>query len=263
MGTRTKLTVAYLGGGFRGWQRQAEGRTVQGELEKAVRSLSGDRQIAVVGAGRTDAGVHASAQVAHLDLPVAVPPEALPKVLNARLARDVRVRSARSVPESFHARKDARGKLYVYRIKWRESHLPWRGQRSAVQPPIDDHDALVAACRLLTGRHDWSSFTVPEVARRGAVRTIFRVEPRWRGNGLDIHFLGEGFLRYQVRRMTGALLEVGRRRLTPDDLVRLLTSPTPGATLMTAPPEGLTLEHVHYRAAPSLTVGDRGEHPVR
>ena len=107
--------------------------------------------------------------------------------------RDLRVRSARRVPESFHARKDARGKLYVYRIRWCESDLPWRGLRSAVLPSIDDPDALVAACRLLTGRHDWSSFTVPEVARRGAVRTIFRVEPRLRSNGLDIHWIPGAF----------------------------------------------------------------------
>jgi tRNA pseudouridine38-40 synthase len=177
MGTRAKLTVAYLGRGFCGWQRQPEDRTVQGELERALRRLTGGRRTSVVGAGRTDAGVHAAAQVAHVDLPEAFPLEALPRALNARLERDLRVRAARRVADGFHARKDATGKLYVYRIRWRDPGLPWLGLRSAVVPPIDDPDALVSACRRLTGRHDWSSFTVPEVARRGAVRSVHRVEP--------------------------------------------------------------------------------------
>lgn len=253
MVARTKITVAYLGGGFSGWQRQARVRSVQGDLEDALRKVTGGRDVAVVGAGRTDAGVHAVAQAAHLDLPVAIPPEVLPRLLNARLAPDLRVRTARSVPCDFHARASALGKHYVYRIRWDHVDLPWLALRSAVLPPVTDPEALETTCRLLLGRRDWASFTVPEVARRGAVRTMFRVEAVWRRSGLEVHVIGEGFLRYQVRRMVGALLEVGRGGMSSDAFFELLDSPSPGAQIPTAPAKGLSLERVYYRASPRLS----------
>lgn len=254
MATRTKLTVAYLGDRFSGWQRQDRGRTVQGDLEASLEKLTDGLRIAVVGAGRTDAGVHAVAQSAHIDLPVEIPPMALPRLLNARLAGDVRVRSATTKTDDFHARGSALGKHYTYRMRWSEPGLPWQGLRTAVLPRPSEPEALEDACRQLPGRRDWASFTVPEVARRGAVRTVYRVEPVWRRSGLDIHVVGEGFLRYQVRRMVGALLEVGYGKLTIEDLLDLLDSPQPGAHLQTAPARGLSLERVYYRASPSLSI---------
>jgi tRNA pseudouridine38-40 synthase len=250
--TRIKLTVAYLGAGFSGWQRQDRVRTVQGDLERAIAAVAGGVRVPVVGAGRTDAGVHAAGQVAHVDLPVAIPPEVLPGLLNARLETDLRVRAACRVSGSFHARKSARGKHYLYRLRWREPELPWHNQRVAVQPPAADPDGLEAACRLLTGRRDWASFTVPEVADRSTVRTVYRVEPHWRSAGVDLSFFGEGFLRYQVRRMVGAVLEIGRGRMTLDHLIGLLRLPEPGAPLQTAEARGLTLERVYYRNSPKL-----------
>jgi tRNA pseudouridine38-40 synthase len=252
MGARTKLLVAYLGGGFSGWQRQRRGRTVQGELEAALTRVTGGRPAAVVGAGRTDAGVHAAGQVAHVDLPVPVPPPVLPRLLNARLPPDVRIRSAVAAPRRFHARTSALGKLYVYRARWRAPELPWVEPLAATVAPVDRPGDLEAACRLLVGRHDWSSFTVPEVALRGAVRTVSRVEVRWRRHGLEVHVVGEGFLRYQVRRMVAALLEVGRGRMAMGDLEGLLARPAPGSPLPTAPPSGLCLERVYYRDSPRL-----------
>jgi tRNA pseudouridine38-40 synthase len=253
MTRRTKLTVAYLGGGFSGWQHQDRVRTVQGELERSIRRLTDGRRSAVVGAGRTDAGVHAAAQVAHVDLPDGIPSSALPRLLNTRLDSDLRVRAARSVPDDFHARKSALGKHYAYRIRWRQPELPWIGLRSAVLPRVEDPEGLAEACRRLPGRRDWSSFTVPEVARRGAVRTVHRVELLWRRSGLELHVVGEGFLRYQVRRMVGVLLEVGRGRRSAEGLLHLLETPTPGASLPTAPAVGLTLERVFYRASSRLS----------
>jgi tRNA pseudouridine38-40 synthase len=252
MVTRTKITVAYLGGGFSGWQRQDRVRTVQGELEASLRRLSRDRRIVVVGAGRTDAGVHAAAQAAHLDLPDGIPPAVLPRLLNARLADDVKVRTATRAADGFHAISSAIGKHYTYRIRWREPALPWQGMRRAVLPRPRDLELLERACEQLPGRRDWASFTVPYTAERSTVRTIYRVEPVRRGSGLEIHVFGEGFLRYQVRRMVGALLDVGHGRLTTGDLLDLLESPTPGAPLYTVPARGLTLERVYYRASPSL-----------
>jgi tRNA pseudouridine38-40 synthase len=249
---RTKLTVAYLGAGFSGWQLQGDVRTVQGALEDALARLVGGRRVAVVGAGRTDAGVHARAQTAHLDLPVAIPATVLPQVLNSGLAADLRVRKAVSVPSSFHARKCALGKHYAYRIRWREPDLPWQGLRTAVAPPPVELRALKDACIRLVGRRDWASFTVPEVAHRSTVRTVFRIEPVEGRDGMAFHFFGEGFLRYQVRRMIGALLEVGRGRMNVAELEHLLDRPSPGAPLPTAPARGLTLERVYYRSSPKI-----------
>ena len=257
MGARTKLLVAYLGGGFSGWQRQRLGRTVQGELEAALERVTGGRHAAVVGAGRTDAGVHAAGQVAHVDLPVAVPPSVLPRLVNARLPPDVRVRSAAAAPRGFHARTSALGKLYVYRARWRTPELPWVEPLAATVPAIDRPADIEAACRLLVGRHDWSSFTVPEVALRGAVRTVSRVEVRWRRRGLEVQVVGEGFLRYQVRRMVAALLEIGRGRMSMDELEGLLARPAPGSPLPTASPTGLCLQRVYYRDSPRLRGPDR------
>lgn len=252
MATRTKLTVAYLGAAFSGWQRQERVRTVQGDLEACLRRLTGGDRTAVVGAGRTDAGVHAAAQVAHVDLPVPIPANVLPQIMNVRLASDVRVRKAVNVENGFHAQKSALGKHYAYRATWREPELPWQDLRIAVVPKIEDRQALEDACRTLPGRRDWASFTVPEVALRPTVRSLFGIDLKWRRNGFELHFFGEGFLRFQVRRMTGALLDLERGRITPTEFHRLIDDPTPGASLLTAPAQGLTLERVFYRPSPRL-----------
>lgn len=261
MGARTKLTVSYLGGGFSGWQRQNDARTVQGELERCLARLSGGDRVAIVGAGRTDAGVHARAQTAHFDLRSAIPAEVLPRIMNAALPSDLRVRAATTVADSFHARKSAVGKHYAYRASWREPELPWLGLRTAVVPAPRHLFAIENACRLLPGRRDWASFTVPEVAQRSSVRTVFGVDMVPRRSGLELHFFGEGFLRYQVRRMVGALLEVGRGRMSLPELENLLHHPRPGAPLPTAPATGLTLERVYYRRSPRLVFPTIGEPP--
>lgn len=254
MVVRTKLTVAYLGGGFSGWQRQDRDRTVQGELESILTKLFGPQRIVVVGAGRTDAGVHAAAQVAHVDLPDGIPPEVLPRLLNARLTDEVRVRSATKAADGFHAISSALGKHYVYRINWSKPDLPWQGLRSAVLPPPNDPTLIDEACQKLPGRRDWASFSVPYADGRGTIRTIYRVQTVWRRSGLDLHVFGDGFLRYQVRRMVGAVLDVGRGRLIVNDIEDLLKSPSPGAPLYTTPARGLTLERVYYRSSPGLTM---------
>ncbi len=245
MGCRVKLTLAYLGTGFHGWQRQRAERTVQGDLETALEGLTG-RRIAVVGAGRTDAGVHAAAQVAHLDLLEDIPAEGLVRALNGRLAPDLRVRAARRVEASFHARRSAAAKLYVYRAAWRPSLLPWAGLRRAVVATVRDTSGLAAAARCLEGCHDMASFTVTDPSQGPTIRTLFRVTVRHRRDGVTLSFLGNGFLRYQVRRMVGALLEVGWGHRSVEELHRMVVEPEPGARVWTAPAVGLTLEKVLY-----------------
>jgi tRNA pseudouridine38-40 synthase len=203
-----------------------------------------------VGAGRTDAGVHAAGQTAHCDLPGPIPPERLVSGLNAILSDDIRIRSARPVNDDFHARRSARGKLYIYRLRWRASALPWVDLRSAVIRVAPDMDAFAAALALLPGHRDWASFTVPDPGPGSTVRSLDAVRLMPRRFGVDLEFVGEGFLRYQVRRMVGAVIEVGLHRRSLDELEALLERPAPGASIETAVPDGLTLEKVYYRSRP-------------
>ncbi len=250
---RMKLEVAYHGQSFHGWQKQRGQRTVQGELHEALAKLFRGHRVSVVGASRTDTGVHAAGQVAHLDPPGSIPPEALVRGLNSRLPRQIRVLSARHVAATFHARKNALGKLYTYRARWREPNLPWLEQRSAAVREISDPASFSAALDLLAGRHDWASFTVTNPGVESTTRTLFRVRVRNRREGIDIDFFGEGFLRYQVRRMVGALLEVGTGDRDVDGLRNLIERPRPGAPIRTAPAQGLCLEHIYYRSCPAVT----------
>ena len=255
MAGRMKLEIAYDGRSFHGWQQQREHRTVQGELQGSLAALFRGHRVSVVGAGRTDAGVHAAGQVAHLDPPGSIPPEALVRGLNARLPPQIRVLSARLVPETFHARKSAVGKLYTYRARWREPRMPWLEPRSAAVKKISDETSFAAALDLFGGRHDWASFTVRNPGAESTTRTLFRVRLRHLREGIDLDFFGEGFLRYQVRRMVGALLEVGLGERSVDDLRNLISNPRPGAHIRTAPAHGLCLEHVYYRSCPAVTGG--------
>lgn len=244
---RIKLVVAYLGTAFSGWQRQANGRTVQAEIERAIGRMTKGPMVAVVGAGRTDAGVHARGQVAHLDLDADIPPHILVAALNGHLPDDIRIRSAAPVRKGFHARFDARAKHYTYRARWRHTAPPWVTLRTARLRPVIAEAAFEKALELLPGTHDWASFTVEDGERASTTRTLLRVRSRVRPDGIDLHFVGDGFLRYQVRRMVGALLEVGWQRRTPDELLSLIEDPRRGSPVLTAPASGLTLERVYYR----------------
>jgi tRNA pseudouridine38-40 synthase len=253
MAFRMKLVIAYLGTPFHGWQRQRGQRTVQGELERALSKCVGGARINIAGAGRTDAGVHAAGQTAHCDLPGRIPPESLVSSVNAILPREIRLRSARPVSDGFHARKSALGKLYIYRLRWRDPALPWSDLRTAAVAPVADLEATATALSLLQGTHDWASFTVPDPGPQSTVRTLYEARLIPRRFGAELRFVGNGFLRYQVRRTVGAVLEVGRGRRDLDSLRRLLDHPTPGASINTAPAAGLCLEKVYYRRAPGFS----------
>ena len=215
--------------------------------------MTGGLEVAVAGASRTDAGVHAAAQVAHLDLPDSLPPAALARGLNAILPPAIRVRSASHARPTFHARHHAVGKLYSYRVRWSPPTLPWLAQRTAwVRRPVTRFAAMAEVVATLPGRRDWASFTVPDHGQPSSVRTVSRAWCQAAPGGLDFHFVGDGFLRYQVRRLVGTLLLVGWGRLAPADVAALLAVPQPGAGILTAAAEGLTLERVYYRSTPLL-----------
>ncbi|MEM9554961.1 MAG: tRNA pseudouridine(38-40) synthase TruA [Acidobacteriota bacterium] len=249
--TTLRLVLAYDGSRYAGWQRQSNALAIQQVVEDALSDLL-DGRIVVHGAGRTDAGVHALAQVAHLesvDARRALPLKALVHGTNHRLPPDIRVRAAQRMADGFHARKSTAGKTYVYRL-WPGRVVPPTWAPTCVaQPRPLDFAALRTAARSLAGRHDFSAFALAGGSHRSAVRRLFAVTVDTEGEQIVLRFAGEGFLRGMVRSLIGTLLEVGSGDRPPGDIVRLLA---PGTTRddagPTAPAHGLCLEHVVYPA---------------
>lgn len=244
---RLKLVVAYEGTPFRGWQSQVGGNTVQDRLASAFQKLMG-RKITVHGAGRTDAGVHALAQCAHVEVEhgrLATGKWVL--ALNAHLPPEIRVLRCRRVSHRFHARYSARGKIYTYRI-WNDRVLsPFEIRRSWQVPLPVDLDRMRAAAALLVGRHDFAGFA----ANRGepkedTTRTVRRIDIRRRGSLLTLTFEGDGFLYKMVRLMTGTLVRVGLKKEDPAYVARLLESAGVEMASHCAPAEGLYLTRVLY-----------------
>lgn len=249
MASRVRLLVAYLGTPFAGWQRQKNARTVQGELEQALLRLY-KRPVPTVGAGRTDAGVHAAGQVVHFDAPLAIPPSGVLAALNAFLPPEVRVLEAAAVAPSFHARWQAVGKRYCYRLAWGPVPPPWEALRRLWIPTAPNLELLSQVLALTTGAHDFRHFALAGHAGRGArgtVRTVYLAAIRRRPHGADLLFEGDGFLRGMVRRLVGAALEVATGRENLDWFLALLSGIPPAKVAPTAPALGLTLERVFYR----------------
>lgn len=246
------LRLAYLGGGFAGWQRQRRARTVQSEVERALEHLYG-AAVRVRAAGRTDAGVHASGQVAQFRAPSPIPPDGVLAALNSLLPHDVRVVHAARASAAFDVRRDAIGKLYRYRLAWGIPLPPWDGLRTWVLRTTPDVDAMVWGLTLFEGCHDFAAFALAGHAgtgARGTVRSIAHACARRRGRHLVVDLIGDGFLRGMARRIVGALVEVGRGARPISWVEALLADSATKPPAPTAPAHGLTLERVLYRRPP-------------
>lgn len=248
---RFKLTIAYDGSAFHGWQKQitADGgglRTVAGELEKVlIRVLR--QPVELVGASRTDAGVHARGQIAHLDAVTTIPVDRLAQAITSRLPRDLEVLRAELVPDTFHAIRDPRSKQYRYKIhNTLRRPLHQRHQVWHCWWPIDVSRMAEAAERLV-GTHDFEGFSAAGHGRKSTVRTIHacRVD-RGREPMVEIVVEGDGFLYNMVRIIAGTLVEVGRGHLESTVIDRVLASKNRQEAGPTLPPQGLWLEWIRY-----------------
>jgi tRNA pseudouridine38-40 synthase len=241
------LWVEYAGDTFAGWQIQAGGqRTVQGCLAEAVERITGER-VAVSGSGRTDAGVHAAAQVASFALEVAVEPGKLERALNGVLPREASVRGVREAPTEFDALRSAVGKRYRYRIWNHPVRSPLRAARFAHVPQPLDLGAMAEGARSLEGEHDFRSFQAAGSDARTTVRTLARLAVSGSPGGeIEIVAEGSGFLRYMVRNLVGTLIEVGLGRRSAASLAGILAARDRGRAGPTAPAKGLVLEAVRY-----------------
>ena len=247
-----RLTIQYDGTEFAGWQVQARGeRTVQGELERVLSLLDG-RAVAVAGAGRTDAGVHAEAQVASFRLERDFTPEKLRDAINGNLASDLRVIEARVAPDDFHARFSARGKTYVYRIFNERFGSTFLSRYTHQEGRPLDLARMRECARLFVGTHDWTAFSAAQSDVRDRVRTVTRLEvterqsERGRGRLVVITASADGFLRFMVRSIAGTLLAAGRGEIGEDTIIRALSTGDRELAAPTAPARGLTLVEVRY-----------------
>jgi tRNA pseudouridine38-40 synthase len=241
-----KLTIAYDGTSFVGWQRQASGESIQGLLEDALAVLDG-REVAVAGAGRTDAGVHALSQVASVTLERDIDAATVVRAVNARLPPAIRVIDAREVPAAFHARFDARSKTYRYRIWNADVMDPFeRAYAWHVPAPVLDERAMDQAARTLEGRHDFAAFQTVGTETGDTERSVSRSRVERAGSLITYEISGDGFLRHMVRAVVGTLVDVGRRHLTPSSMGEVLASKDRARAGRTAPAEGLFLVRVDY-----------------
>ena len=249
---RYKLTIEYDGRGLVGWQRQPQGLSVQEALETAVGDFCGER-VTVHGAGRTDAGVHALGQVAHLDLARERPPEVLRGALNHYLrAMAISVLAAEFAPPGFDARLSAVERIYRYRILNRRAPAALdRGRVWRIAPPLDAA-AMHEAAQLLVGHHDFSSFRDRLCQARSPVKTLDALKVTRRGDEIRIEARARSFLHRQVRNMAGTLELVGIGRWRPANVATALAARDRRAGGPTAPAEGLYLVEIRYRTAAAL-----------
>ncbi len=258
---RYKLTIEYAGTRYSGWQKQKNARTVQGEIERAVGELTRDPTFEFYGSGRTDAGVHALRQVAHLDLRKPLPAEAIRRGVNDALPADIHVLAVDTVPHRFHARHAAVARSYLYQVSRRRSAFAkpfvwW------IREPLDV-ERMRAAAAAFAGMHDFQSFSDDDPEEKSTAVLIEEVAIAEAGDLILIRIAGSHFIWKMVRRMVGVLAEIGKGAMSADDVGNLLGSEGPrdaplhaAPARLTAPASGLFLERVFYE-------GDVRQWPLR
>lgn len=247
-----RLLIQYDGTDFHGWQVQENDRTIQGELERVIGMLA-DTEVAVVGSGRTDAGVHAEGQVANVHLSGGkFTPDKLRHAINGNMWRDIRILRSEKAPDDFHARFSAKRKTYIYRVINAQVMSPfWRRYAYHESRPLDI-SRMNETARLFLGEHDWTAFASAKADGESRVRNVFdfTVESRWddrsQASIVEFRITAGGFLRYMVRSIVGTMLEVGRGEKDSDTIQTAIVTGNRDLAGNTAPAHGLTLLKVEY-----------------
>jgi tRNA pseudouridine38-40 synthase len=246
---RFKLTIEYAGTRYSGWQIQKNAITVQGEIDRAVRRVTGRKDFELYGSGRTDAGVHALGQVAHLDVSTSLTADALRQQLNAALPADINILDAAQVPHRFHARHHAVARRYLYQIGRRATACD-KAYMWFVREPLDV-GRMREAARAFVGMRDFRSFAASQAREERDVPPstlvlVDQIEIIEEGDLLLVRIQGSHFLWKMVRRMVGVLVEVGRGALPPTAVATMIAEGSSVPARLTAPPAGLFLEAVVY-----------------
>ncbi len=234
------LTVAYDGSGYHGFAFQENTETIEGELKKAVDGLTGE-DVEIIGASRTDAGVHAYGNVVVFNTESTIPAESFAPALNNRLPDDIRIMASREVPEGFHPRKCLSEKTYEYRILNVKTMVPTKRLYFCHNSYPLDEMRMNEAARYLVGEHDFSSFCAAGSQALSHVRRIISAEVTRDGDEIVIRITGNGFLYNMVRIIAGTLMEIGRGKGEPSDVEKMIEAKDRAAAGPTAPPQGLFL----------------------
>lgn len=253
---RYALIVEYDGTRYSGFQYQKNARTVQEEIEKAIARFTGEA-VRIKAAGRTDAGVHAMGQVVAFDSDAGHPSGVVVRALNSHLPDDIAVKEAREASDTFDPRRCATARTYVYAIDCGATRSPIRRRTTYHLGRTLDVVRMAEAAAALKGAHDFAQFSGPlERPDASAVREIFSIDVRRDRDIVRIEVTGNAFLPHQVRRMAGALVDVGLGKLASEDVRRLLEGPVPGVVARALPPQGLCLVSVQYENSGKLSEGN-------
>lgn len=242
---RVRLTVAYDGTNYNGWQVQPNGVTVEEKLNEAVSALFG-REIQVIGASRTDAGVHSLGNVCCFDVETRMPAEKISYALNQRLPEDIVVQDSCAVSDSFHPRYAKCRKTYEYRILNRRFRMPTRRLDTYFYYYPLDAERMQEAARFLEGEHDFRSFASVHMQTKTSVRTIYRCQVSRQDDVIAIRVTGDGFLYNMVRIIAGTLVKVGAGEISPKQIPEILAAADRSAAGPTAPAHGLTMIGIEY-----------------
>lgn len=243
------ITFSYDGSRYKGYQKQPKVKTIQSEIEKALKTINNDKKVDIHASGRTDAGVHALNQTAHFDLDMDIQPSKLMMGINSLTPDDIYVKKIETISEDFHARFDVSAKEYIYKINMGE-YSPIEREHVYQYNKKLDLVEMERAMKYLEGEHDFKSFSKADEEKEDFVRTIVQtnlIRNVKDVNNFTLSFLGTGFLRYQVRNMVGLLIEIGEGKRKSEDVLEIIEAKDRRKAGITAPPEGLYLKNVLYR----------------
>ena len=240
-----KLTIEYDGKDFKGWQKQPNKLNIQGEIEKAIENITGEK-VELIASGRTDAGVHAMGQVANFKTNSNMPIEKIPIAINSQVKNSIRIQNAEEVDENFHSRFNCKKKTYRYVIDNSKYGSAIYRNISYHMPIKLDVEEMKKAIKYFEGEHDFKAFKSSGTSSKSSIRTIYKADIITEGTNIAIDLTGNGFLYNMVRIIAGTLVDVGLGKIKPDDIPEIIASKDRTKAGKTLPPHGLMLLNVVY-----------------